>query len=93
VEDEAGRPVAGARVTLLDARGQPVTRTLSLVSLVEGNLGLTDEQGLAVVPDLAAGGYRVTARKDGMEMAGPEPQALVPGGGSVQVRVSLRRLP
>jgi len=93
VEDEAGQPVLGARVSLRDADGRTVTRTLSLVSLLEGNLGLTDARGLATVPDLAAGVYRVTARRDGMELVGEDPAAHLPPGGTVEVRLTLRRLP
>jgi protocatechuate 3,4-dioxygenase beta subunit len=93
VEDEGGHPIQGARVTLVDSRGRTVTKTLSLVSLLDGNLGLTSEQGVALVPDLAAGAYRVRARKDGFQTLGDDPPALVPGGGSVQVRLIMRSAP
>jgi hypothetical protein len=88
--DEAGQPLAGARATLVDARGQPVTRTLSLASLVEGDLGLTDASGVAVIPDLPQGTYRVTARKDGYALDGVEPVVQVPAGGRADARLVLR---
>lgn len=88
VEDDAGRPVAGARVTLLDARGQPVTRTLSLVTIFEGDRGVTDASGRTTLPDLAPGTYRASAAREG----GPGGEAVaasVAPGGSAAVRLVL----
>lgn len=88
VEDDAGRPVAGARVSLVDARGQPVTRSLSLVTIFEGDRSVTDASGRATLPDLAPGAYRASARKEGLLASEAVALAVTPGG-STAVRVVL----
>ncbi|MFM8981289.1 MAG: carboxypeptidase regulatory-like domain-containing protein [Planctomycetia bacterium] len=88
VEDDAGRPLAGARVSLLDARGQPVTRSLSLVTIFEGDRSVTDAGGRATLPDLAPGTYRASASKEGMPAGEAVPVSVLPGG-STSVRVVL----
>lgn len=92
VEDEAGQPVAGARIFLYDARGQLVTRTISLANFDNGSRS-TDAQGTARLDDLAAGTYRAQARKEGWVETGPEGVARVDPGAVVPVRLLLRAGP
>jgi protocatechuate 3,4-dioxygenase beta subunit len=91
VLDAAGQPVEGARVTLHDASGHPVVRTLSLVNLFDGDLGVTKADGLAEIPDLASGPYRVTAARDGFTASGDAAQVYVPPGGAASTRIVLQR--
>ncbi len=93
VEDDAGRPLAGARLSLTDARGAPVTRTLSLVNLFDGDGGRSGEDGVATLSDLAAGTYRVRATREGWVQDGDEPAVVVPPGGGAATRVRLKRAP
>jgi protocatechuate 3,4-dioxygenase beta subunit len=88
VEDGAGLPLAGAKVTLLDAKGQAVTRTLSLVNIFDGDRSVTDAQGVATLTDLAPGSYRLKAAKEGFA-ASEEVTAGVTSGGSARIRVTL----
>lgn len=89
-EDAAGRPVAGGRVVLTNARGETVQRTLSLVNLFDGEGRTTDAEGRVTVSDLAAGAYRVSVQKDGYEADGEPAAASVTAGGTTAVRVRLR---
>jgi protocatechuate 3,4-dioxygenase beta subunit len=89
VEDAEGNRVPGARVTIFDSLGRAVTRTLSLANLGDGGLGETDSSGVAVLPDLAPGSYRVTARKSGLA-AEAEPVVAVAAGRRTEARLVLR---
>jgi protocatechuate 3,4-dioxygenase beta subunit len=90
VQDAAGQPVRGARATLIDARGRPVTRTLSMVNLTDGNLGLSDERGMALIPDLAPSTYRVRVVKEGMVTDGGDQSVTVLPAATAELRVTLR---
>ena len=70
VEDERGQPIQGARVALFDASGAPVKKTLSIVNLFDADVSRTNDQGTTRIPDLAPGGYRISASKDGLVAAG-----------------------
>jgi protocatechuate 3,4-dioxygenase beta subunit len=93
VEDEAGNPVSGARVELVDSQGKPVTRTLTIVNLFDADVTRTNDQGKATIPDLAPGSYQVGAKKDGMALAADRSPASVSSGGTANVRVVLKTAP
>lgn len=89
VEDEGGQPVEGARVVLFDGSGAEVKRTLSIVTAFD-EVSRTSAQGQARIRDLAPGGYRATARKDGWTAAGDPSPFNVGAGGEVSVVVVLK---
>jgi protocatechuate 3,4-dioxygenase beta subunit len=89
VVDAAGLPVSGARVTITDAEGKPLTRTLSLANLDGGDAGSTDARGIAELRDLAAGTYGVSAGKQGYaSVEGPVSVRLMPGA-TIEARLEL----
>jgi hypothetical protein len=90
VEDDAGRPVVGARVILKDAKGQPVTKTLSLVNIFDSDRGLTNEQGATALQDLAPGPYRLSATKEGLVAPAEDVSVSVSAAGSTSARITLR---
>lgn len=89
VVDESGAPLEGARVTLTDGRGQAVTKTLSLINFFDSGQDRTNAEGVALLPDLAAGGYRVSASLGGYVLAGEEAGASVVPGGTAAATVTL----
>lgn len=89
VQDEGGTSLSGARVTLLDDRGQRVERTLSLVSLGDGDAGRVGDDGRATIPDLAPGLYTVTVRRGGWTAATDWPMVRVSSGTESPVTVVL----
>ncbi len=93
VTDDAGRPVAGARIELTDAQGRKVTRTLSIVNLFDADASRTNAQGTATIPDLVPGNYTVRVSKEGMAQAGDPPSVHVPSGGTSSASVVLRAGP
>ena len=84
-----GYPVGGARVSLIDSRGRPVSKTLSFANL-EGSRSYTNEEGLVRVSDLAAGTYRVRVEADGFVQDDEPTVVVTPGRTGVQ-EVSLRK--
>jgi protocatechuate 3,4-dioxygenase beta subunit len=89
VVDDTGRAVEDASIILLDARGERVTRTLSLVNWFEGGRNRTKADGEATIPDLAAGTYRVRAEKSGVSVVGEEPSVPVTPGATATATVTL----
>jgi protocatechuate 3,4-dioxygenase beta subunit len=70
VEDDRGRPVEGARVEVYDPTGARVTRTLTIVNFMEGDVSRTNASGTATIRDLVPGTYTIKASKDGMVLVG-----------------------
>ncbi|MCP5069278.1 MAG: hypothetical protein GY946_22160 [bacterium] len=91
VRDDSGRGVAGARVSLLDAAGRPVTKTFSLANLSDGDNSKTDEQGMAQLPDLASGTYQVNATRSGYVAAGDAEKAVVAPGATTTIELTLTK--
>lgn len=89
VVDGAGQPLEGARVGLTDARGQAVTKTLSLINFFDSGQDRTNADGVAVLPDLSAGGYRVSAALPGHSLVGEEASVSVVPGGTAAATVTL----
>lgn len=89
VKDEAAYALEGARVALTDSSGKPVTKTLSLVNLYEGQGGTTGNDGLTTLKDLAPGTYRVSATLDGY--AGEPVVVVVRSGETAGVELILRK--
>lgn len=84
-------PIGSARLVLYDAAGQVVMRTLSIVNFTDSGVRYTGPDGTAVIDDLAAGGYRVAAERDGYEMDGPPVAVGVQSGERSPVRILLRK--
>jgi hypothetical protein len=93
VVDDTGAVLEDARIVLLDARGERVTRTLSLVNWFEGGRDRTKADGEATIPDLAAGTYRVRAEKAGLAVVGEEPSVSVVPGSTATAMVTLAAAP
>ncbi len=89
VQDEGGMALSGARVVLLDDRGRRVERTLSLVSLGDGDVGRVGDDGRARIPDLAPGLYTVTVRRSGWTAGTDWPMVRVASGTETPVTVVL----
>lgn len=91
VKNDAGYPVAGARVTLVDSAGRKVVKTLSLVNIFDGGANFTDKQGVATLRDLAAGTYKVRVEAPGYDATGSERSAVVSPGetGAVEIQVAV----
>jgi protocatechuate 3,4-dioxygenase beta subunit len=70
VEDDRGRPVEGARVEVYDPSGARVTRTLTIVNFMDGDVSRTNAGGAATIRDLVPGTYTIKASKDGMVLVG-----------------------
>ncbi len=92
VENAAGEGLGGVRLTLLDARGVPVTRTLSLVNLSAGGLGITDGAGRASMPDLAPGRYTLRAAREGYSAPDASPSVVIVSGGTATVSLTMRQM-
>ena len=90
VEDERGQPVEGARVVLYDAAGKRVERTLSIVNLFDADVTKIGASGTTTIPDLAAGGYKVGATKDGFTLVGDPASVTLDAGGQPRVVLVLR---
>lgn len=90
VEDPEGAVLPGAWVTLVDARGEPVRRTLSLVNLEDPSNGSTNDAGKVRLRDLAPGGYRVRATLGGHRLEGDAPFVQVSSAGTISTRIVLR---
>ena len=84
-------PVGSARLVLYDAAGQVVMRTLSIVNFTDSGVRYTGPDGTAVIDDLAAGGYRVAAERDGYEMDGLPVAVNVQSGERSPVQILLRK--
>ncbi len=91
VLDASQHPLAGARVSLLDDRGQLVTHTLSLVSLTDPGVGRTDGEGRTALTDLAPGVYTLRTDLAGYVVSGDAPSVRVDPGGQAEVVVELTR--
>lgn len=89
VVDAGGKPIGDARVVLLDAKGERVTRTWSLVNWFEGGRDHTNAEGEATIPDLAVGTYRVKAEKEGLTVVGEEASVAVTPGGTATATLTL----
>lgn len=90
VVDEGGTPVAGVRVGLRNAAGHVVERTLSLVSIFQGEVGRSNLDGVARVPDLAPGPYTITVRGGGWTVSGDEPHVVVTTRQTTQARLTVQ---
>ena len=88
--DESGAPVAGVRVGLRDASGHLVERTLSLVSIFQGEVGRADMDGMARVPDVAPGADTVTLRSGEWAVLGDEPGVVVGARQVAQIRLTVQ---
>ena len=75
------------------AAGLPsgVMRTLSIVNFTDSGVRYTGPDGTAVIDDLAAGGYRVAAERDGYEMDGLPVAVNVQSGERSPVQILLRK--
>lgn len=93
VENEQGEPVDAARIELYDAKGQRLSKTLTLANLFDADVTRTGESGSTTIPDLAPGAYTVKAKKDGLTLVGDAPVATVASGANVSVRLVLRAGP
>lgn len=89
VEDAGGQPVEGAEVRLEDAKGNRVTRTLSLVNLFDAGTPRTGASGTTTIRDLAAGTYRVLVTRPGYSVAGQAPRISVSAGGAATATVTM----
>jgi protocatechuate 3,4-dioxygenase beta subunit len=92
VEDESGRPLAGARVKLIDARGQVVTRTISMANFDSGRR-TTDGQGRTSLADLAGGTYTVRCELAGHVLLDEPPRVFVRPGETAETRVVMQAGP
>ena len=93
VEDEAGKPLGGARLELTDEAGRRIEKTLTIVNLFDADVSRTNDQGAATIPDLSPGTYLVKASKDGYAPFADPARASVSPGGTATVKVILRKAP
>lgn len=85
--DGEGKAVASAEVEVLHPDGSPVTKGVSIVNLMEQGRIVTNAQGVALWPDLAAGSYGVRVTKTGKTPAQVNASAVA--GSEVEVKVTV----
>lgn len=89
VESDTGEPIGGARLSLFDGAGRPVTRTLSLANFNDTGRRYTDPQGKALIDDLAPGAYRIEAVREGWVQIGGHTPTSVASGVRTPLRIVL----
>ena len=91
VRDDSGRALPEARVALLDAKGRPVTKTLSLANLSDGSSDRTDANGEALLRDLASTTYQVTASRAGYTPPTDAAKVVVAPGATATIEITLTK--
>ena len=91
VVDQGGEPIASANVSLYDAKGVRVTRTISLANLDTGRRR-TGPDGWTSLDDLASGAYTVRAERSGYAIVGAPPRTTIEPGAVATVTVTLEKV-
>lgn len=91
VTDDAGYAIEGAQVSLYDAAGRRVAKTLSLANLFEGGASYTSSSGIARIRDLAPGTYKVSATRAGYSADGAAVTLTVQPGGTSKATIALTK--
>ncbi len=92
VEDENGVAVEGASIELYE-NGKRVEKTLTIVNLFDAQVSKTGKDGRTRIADLAPSTYVVKALKDGMNPLSDWLSTTVVSGGSVDIKIVLRKGP